>query len=67
MVKNVSSADKVVRIILGIAILVLGIYFKSLWGLVGLIPLGTALMGFCPAYKLIGVSTLKQKAGTKSK
>ena len=66
MIKNVSSADKVIRIILGVAILALGIYFKSLWGFVGLIPLGTALFGFCPAYKLLGISTLKQNPGTKS-
>lgn len=66
MVKNVSSADKVVRIILGVVILLLGIYFKSLWGFVGLIPLGTALVRFCPAYKILGISTLKESTETKS-
>ena len=65
MVKNISSADRVIRIVLGVVILLLGIYFKSLWGFVGLIPLGTALVRFCPAYKIFGISTLKQSAEPK--
>jgi len=30
---------------------------QTLWGLLGLIPLGTALMGSCPVYTLLGIST----------
>ncbi|MCW8957049.1 MAG: DUF2892 domain-containing protein, partial [Gammaproteobacteria bacterium] len=30
---------------------------KTLWGLIGLVPLITGLFGFCPAYKLLGMST----------
>ena len=60
MNKNVGSADKVIRIILGVAIIALGIYSQSWWGLVGIVPLLTAFLGWCPAYNLIGVSTNKK-------
>lgn len=60
MRKNVGSADKVIRIILGVAIIAFGIYSQSWWGLVGIVPLFTALVGWCPAYSLIGVSTDKK-------
>ncbi|MBK7379162.1 MAG: DUF2892 domain-containing protein [Ignavibacteriales bacterium] len=60
MKANIGSADKIIRIILGVVIIGLGIYFKSWWGLVGLVPLLTASMNFCPAYNLIGVSTKKK-------
>ena len=56
---NVGSADKVVRIILGLVIMALGIVYKSWWGLIGLLPLATALINFCPLYTLIGISTRK--------
>ncbi len=57
MKKNVGSADKVIRIILGMAIIAVGIYNQSWWGLVGIVPLITAFIDWCPAYSLIGVST----------
>jgi type IV secretory pathway TrbD component len=56
---NVGGADKVIRVVLGLLIIVLGIVFKSWWGLVGLLPLATALINFCPLYTLIGISTRK--------
>ncbi len=54
---NVGSADKIARIVLGVVIIALGFYFKSWWGVVGIIPLLTGILNFCPAYHLIGVST----------
>ena len=59
MKKNVGSADKVVRIILGLVIIVLGFVYSSWWGLVGIIPLATAFMGFCPIYAPFKISTNK--------
>ncbi len=59
MKKNVGSVDKVVRIILGLVIIVLGFVYSSWWGLVGIIPLATAFMGFCPAYYPFKISTNK--------
>ncbi len=60
MKKNLGSTDKVIRIILGSAIVGLGIYFSNWWGLVGLVLLITAFINWCPAYSLIGVSTDKK-------
>jgi hypothetical protein len=54
---NVGFVDRVVRVVIGCAILGAGYYFKSWWGLVGVVPLLTAVFGFCPAYLPIGLNT----------
>jgi hypothetical protein len=56
---NVGSADKVVRIILGLVIIALGIVYKSWWGAIGLLTLATVAFSFCPLYTLFGISTRK--------
>ncbi|MEP0774228.1 MAG: DUF2892 domain-containing protein [Acidobacteriota bacterium] len=61
MTANVGGVDRVVRAVAGIAILGAGLYFKSWWGLVGLVPLGTAVFRICPAYLPFGLSTCKIK------
>lgn len=57
---NVGTPDKILRIIIGLAIGGLGIYFQSWWGLIGLIPILTAIFGFCPLYSIIKVNTCKK-------
>lgn len=57
---NVGRTDKTVRVVLGVIIIGLGIYFKSWWGLVGLVPLLTGVMNFCPIYRLLGISTCQK-------
>lgn len=61
MNKNVGKIDKTLRIIIGIAALGLGYYFQSWWGLLGIIPLATALIGWCPLYCPLGLSTCAKK------
>jgi hypothetical protein len=61
MKKNVGKADKIVRIVIGVVILAVGYYFKSWWGLIGLVPILTAAIGWCPAYLPFGISTCKAK------
>ncbi|MGJ0561283.1 YgaP family membrane protein [Methylocystis sp.] len=59
MVANIGRTDRIIRIIAGL--LLLSLVFigpQTLWGLVGLIPLMTAFVNFCPAYKLLGMDTL---------
>ena len=58
--KNVGSADKIFRIVLGIGIGTWVIWAQNWWGLVGLVPLGTAFMGWCPAYFPFKFSTAKK-------
>jgi len=58
LAKNIGSVDKVVRIVAGIVLLGLGIAGPlGWWGLLGLIPLGTALLNTCPLYTILGVNT----------
>lgn len=57
MLKNVGSTDRNIRIGLGIAIIIVGVALQSWWGLVGLVPLLTAGMSFCPLYAVLGLST----------
>jgi hypothetical protein len=59
MKKNVGSADKTIRVIAGLIIIFIGIYFKSWWGIVGIVPITTAAMGWCPAYLPFGISSCK--------
>lgn len=55
---NVGIFDRYARIALGLAWLSLVFVGpKTLWGLIGLVPLLTGLARFCPAYRLAGVNT----------
>lgn len=58
MKANEGSWDRVVRVVVGLGLLSLTVIGpRSLWGLIGLAPLLTGVVGFCPAYRLIGVNT----------
>ena len=57
---NVGSIDRLLRIILGLIIAILGVVFDSWWGLVGIIPLATGIFQFCPFYVPLKISTLKK-------
>ena len=57
MKANVGGFDRVLRALVGLSFLGAGLYFKSWWGLVGLVPLLTAIFRFCPAYIPIKLST----------
>jgi hypothetical protein len=47
---NVAKTDKVIRIIIGLSFGAAGIYFKSWWGHVGIVPVFTSPVGWCPLY-----------------
>lgn len=61
MTCNVGKTDKIIRVIAGVAIAVLGFYFRSWWGLLAIIPLFTAALGYCPLYIPLKISTVKKK------
>ncbi len=63
MKANVGGIDRVLRIILGCAMLGTGYYFKSWLGLIGIGPILTGFFRFCPAYPLIGLNTCKLPDG----
>ncbi len=60
LAKNIGRKEQYIRILLGVLILGLGYYYKNLWGLVGLIPLITGLVRYCPLYTLLGMNTNKK-------
>jgi amino acid permease len=59
--KNVGSVDSAIRFAIGTGILFLGYYNGSYWGLVGVIPILTAIVGFCPAYLPFGLRTCSRQ------
>lgn len=59
MKQNIGSIDKTLRITLGIALLILGWFMKSWFGLIGLVFIATAIVGICPAYLPFGFSSKK--------
>ena len=61
MKQNIGSIDRILRILIGLALIGWGIYAQSWWGALGAIPLITALIGWCPAYFPFGFSTKKSE------
>ncbi|WP_347839132.1 DUF2892 domain-containing protein [uncultured Draconibacterium sp.] len=57
---NVGSVDRLLRIIVGLLIAIVGAIFDSWWGLIGIVPLATGLLRFCPLYLPLKISTLKK-------
>ena len=60
MEMNVGSIDRILRAVAGLFIL--SLYFwgpQTPWALLGLVPLGTAIFRFCPAYTLLGIKTCR--------
>ncbi|WP_374310751.1 DUF2892 domain-containing protein [Dongia sp.] len=58
MGKNVGGIDRALRLIVGVVLIALVFVGpQTPWGWVGIIPLATALFGYCPAYRLIGLNT----------
>ncbi|KIC38337.1 MULTISPECIES: YgaP family membrane protein [unclassified Leisingera] len=62
MPRNEGTLDRALRILLGLILLSLVfIGPQTLWGLIGLVPLATGLMGYCPLYQVLGLSTCPLK------
>jgi hypothetical protein len=62
---NIGNTDRMIRFVIGFVIVVLGVYFQSWWGLIGIIPLATAFLRFCPLYVPMGITTDKPGADKK--
>lgn len=66
MTNNVGRADKALRLL--IALILFSLYFvlegaQRWWALAGLVPLLTALIGWCPLYVPLGLSTCRRRSG----
>lgn len=65
MTQNEGYWDRLLRIVLGIGVLSLTLIGpRTAWGLVGLLPLLTGSLGYCPAYRLLGLDTCPTRAGS---
>jgi len=62
MTTNIGTVDRVVRVVVGLVIIGAGICFRNWWGLIGLLPLLTAAVRFCPAYVPFGITTCKTES-----
>jgi hypothetical protein len=59
MKRNIGGADRIVRIVVGLGIIGAGVAYQSWLGAIGLVPLATAAIGWCPAYLPFGISTCR--------
>lgn len=64
MPKNEGKLDRALRIIAGLVLLSLVFVGpQTMWGLIGIVPLATGLLGNCPVYSLLGINTCGLKKG----
>ncbi|NJL28667.1 MAG: DUF2892 domain-containing protein [Thermoanaerobaculia bacterium] len=62
MPQNEHTIERVLRVVVGVGLLsLIFIGPKTLWGLIGIVPLATGLIGSCPLYTLFGISTCPMK------
>ena len=62
--QNIGVIDRVLRIVVGIALLALvATQTIGLWGLIGIVPLATGLLRVCPLYSMLGMTTCPVSAG----
>ena len=63
MLTNEGTIDRALRVAVGLALISLVfIGPQTVWGWVGLVPLATGFIGFCPAYRLFGINTCGVKS-----
>ena len=65
MNQNVGRIDRILRLAIGLALLaIVFVGPQSPWGWIGVVPLATALLGYCPAYRLLGICTTARREPT---
>ncbi|WP_439578806.1 YgaP family membrane protein [Elioraea sp.] len=63
MTKNMGMVDRAVRAVVGVVLVALAATGTiGVWGWIGVVPLATAAIGWCPAYLPLGISTCPSKA-----
>jgi O-antigen ligase len=62
MTKNIGNIERIVRIAAGLVLIALAATNTvGVWGWLGVVPLATGLIGWCPPYSLLGINTCKNK------
>jgi O-antigen ligase len=63
MKSNVGGIDRTVRIVAGLTLIALAVTGTvGVWGWLGVVPLATGLIGWCPPYAMFGINTCKVKS-----
>lgn len=65
MKKNMGSTDRWIRIVIGLVVIALGVFYQNWWGVLGVIPLLTAIILWCPLYVPFGIRTCKETTEKK--
>mgnify|MGYP000320118740 CR=1 FL=1 len=61
MTTNIGGIERILRIVLGLVLIALAATGQvGVWGWLGLVPLATGLIGWCPPYSLLGINTCKK-------
>jgi len=58
---NVGKTERTIRILLGVVIIALGIYYKNWWGVIGLVLIITGIIRYCPVNDILGISTCSKQ------
>jgi hypothetical protein len=59
---NVGGIDRILRIVVGLALMALAFFHVlGAWGWIGVVPLVTGIIGWCPAYLPLGIKTCKSE------
>ena len=58
---NVGGIDRPLRIVVGLALVAWALFGGPVWAWIGLVPLATGLIGFCPIYPILGMNTCSAK------
>jgi hypothetical protein len=61
MNRNVGGVDRILRIVAGLALIGWGVATQNWLGAIGIVPLATALVGWCPVYLPFGISTARKQ------
>jgi len=61
MKQNVGGIDRILRLIVGLGLIGWGAATQNMWGLIGIVPVFTAVIKWCPAYLPFGLSSCKIK------
>ena len=67
MTCNVGGIDRILRAVVGLALISLVFVGpQTAWGWIGLVPLATAILGWCPPYALFGINTCRSRPAEPS-
>lgn len=61
MSANVGNLDRVIRILVGVALIAWALMGGPVWAWIGVVPLATGLLKICPAYSLLGINSCGMK------